>query len=559
NKAELLFMLQSLQIRNYAIIDHLEINFSDDLNIITGETGAGKSIIMGALSLIMGQRADTKVLFEEDKKCFVEAIFDIKNYQLQTFFEEESLDYDNELIIRREISKQGKSRAFINDTPSTLSSLKKLSEYLIDLHQQFDTLDINNQSFQLKILDALAENAELLKSYHKEYLLYKQEQKELEELKDEVQRATAEMDYLNFQLKELDDLSIEKDELPRLEEKVNKLSNAEEIKGQLNQANLLLAEGEHGIINQLRDLRNTLFNLESFSTEIANLTKRIDLSLEELEDINHAFADIADQAEHDPEAIQEAQDRLDAIYRLQQKHQVFHENGLLEIYKQFQEKIDNFSDMSVGVDVLEKSISSREKKLLKWAAKMSKARKKVAPSFEKDIKALLSKLSMEHAILKVNFEQDLTLNPQGNDLVEFLFSANKGGKLESIRKVASGGELSRLALCTKSIVADVMHLPTLIFDEIDSGVSGDVALKMGQIIKKVATKHQVITITHSPQVASRAKSHFFVYKEDNKKRTLTRVQTLKNEERITEIAKMLSGDPPTKSAILNAEELINEN
>lgn len=551
-------MLSTLQIKNYAIIDALEINFSDDLNIITGETGAGKSIIMGALSLIMGQRADTKVLFDQTAKCIVEASFDISKYDLHAFFEEEELDYEEELIIRREISKQGKSRAFINDTPVNLSNLKRLSEYLLDLHQQFDTLDINSRSFQLKILDALADNHDLLDDYQNIYQVYFEEQKELKKLIEEKQRASAEMDYIQFQLEELGQLDIQKDELPRLEEKINKLNHAEEIKGQLSQANLLLAAGDQGILSQIRDLRHTLFSLESFSKEIASLTKRLDLVVEELDDINASFEQIANQAEHDPEAVQVTQERLDEIYKLQQKHQVFHENALLEIHDQFQAKLDGFTDMSAGIEVLEKSISTREVMLEKIAGKLHKNRKKVAPKFEKEIKGQLAKLSMEQAQLKVNFEQDIKLNPHGKDIVEFLFSANKGGQLESIKKVASGGELSRLALCTKSIVADVMHLPTLIFDEIDSGVSGDVALKMGQIIKQVAAKHQVITITHSPQVASRAKTHFFVYKEQGKKRTLTQVQELKGDQRITEIAKMLSGDPPSKAAIQNAEDLVNE-
>jgi DNA repair protein RecN (Recombination protein N) len=551
-------MLSTLQIKNYAIIDVLEINFSNDLNIITGETGAGKSIIMGALSLIMGQRADTKVLFDKDRKCIVEASFDISKYDLQAYFEASELDYEEELIIRREISNKGKSRAFINDTPVNLGNLKELSSYLLDLHQQFDTHDINNKSFQLKILDALGDNHELLENYKSIFHLYAEEQKELKNLKEEQQRATAEMDYIQFQITELGELAIQKDELPSLEEKINTLNHAEEIKSQLGQANLLLGEGEQGILSQIRNLRHTLFNLESYSNEITELTKRLDLVVEELNEINASFENIADTAEHDPAAIEETQDRLDAIYKLQQKHQVFHENGLIEIYKEFQSKLDGFTDISNGIAVLEKSIATRAGKLEKIAVKLSKRRTKVAPKFEKEIKALLTKLSMEQAQLKVNLEADVSLNPQGKDIVEFLFSANKGGALESIKKVASGGELSRLALCTKSIVADVMHLPTLIFDEIDSGVSGDVALKMGQIIKKVAGKHQVITITHSPQVASRAKTHFFVYKEDGKTRTKTQVQELKGDQRITELAKMLSGDPPSKAAILNAEELINE-
>jgi len=551
-------MLSTLQIKNYAIIDALEINFSDDLNIITGETGAGKSIIMGALSLIMGQRADTKILFDKERKCIVEAAFDISKYKLQSYFEEAKLDYEEELIIRREISNKGKSRAFINDTPVNLGNLKELSSYLLDLHQQFDTHDINNKSFQLKILDALGDNHRLLESYKSIFHLYAEEQKELKNLKAEQLRASAEMDYIKFQIEELGQLDIQKDELPSLEEKINTLNHAEEIKSQLGQANLLLGEEEQGILSQIRNLRHTLFNLESYSNEISALTKRLDLVVEELNDVNASFEDIADSAEHDPTAIEETQDRLDAIYKLQQKHQVFHENGLLETYNEFQSKLDGFTDISNGISVLEKSIATRAAKLEKIAAKLSKRRIKVAPKFEQEIKALLTKLSMEQAQLKVNLEPDDQLNAQGKDIVEFLFSANKGGALESIKKVASGGELSRLALCTKSIVADVMHLPTLIFDEIDSGVSGDVALKMGQIIKKVASKHQVITITHSPQVASRAKTHFFVYKEDGKTRTKTRVQELLGDQRITEIAKMLSGDPPSKSAILNAEELINE-
>lgn len=550
-------MLTTLSIKNYAIIESLNIDFDKGLNIITGETGAGKSILLGALSLIMGKRADTKSLLNEEKKCVVEAEFAVKAKNLMPFFQKHDLDYEEELIIRREIAPSGKSRAFVNDTPVNLKLLQKLSAKLIDLHQQFDNLDIHNDSFQLELIDALAGNEKALGKYQIIYKDYKNNKSALQELIDRSQNATKESDFISFQLAELEEAGLKTDEQKTLEEEQKKLQSAEDIKSAINTATLLLQENENPVLSQLKTIRNNLDPFQKMGPDIQRVFDQVKNSIFELEDAADACAGMKDEIEYSPERINEIQNRLDLIYKLQKKHQLDSVAELINLQQKFRASLDGFGDLSAAIEAKQLEIEKQEAQLGKIAVQLSKQRKIQSPKFSKKVKKLLSELGMPNAQLEVDIQELNALNSTGIDKIEFLFKANKGGKFQPIKNVASGGEISRLNLSTKSIVAGAMDLPTLIFDEIDTGISGDVALKMGGIIKNLANKHQVISITHSPQVASHADAHIFVYKKDEKGKTNTHVRVLTEKERIKELATMLSKKPPSDSAIENAKELLN--
>lgn len=552
-------MIQRLSIKNYAIIEQLEMDFSEGLTIITGETGAGKSILLGALGLIMGKRADTKTLYEEDQKCIIEGTFDIAKYDLQFFFENQELDHDTELIVRREISPSGKSRAFINDTPVKLKVLQDLSAELIDLHQQFDTLDLNEVSFQLKMLDALAENKTLLQKYQKAYRQYQQDKKQLADLEAQNRDATKEAEFIAFQLNELEEAALEKGEQETLEEEQNRLNNAEGIKKALGNAYMTLVEQEQSVIGQLEEINVQMHPFRDVDSKLAKLNERLDSVTAELEDLSRELEDVAEAVEYNPQRIEEIQSRLDQIYRLQKKHFVNDIAGLLNIQEELQSQTANLEDLEAQILGLKKSIDAQEGALIECAKKLSERRKSVVKSFEKKVRERLSLLAMEHARMEVSFQVLKDFGPSGWDEVHFLFAANKGSKLQEIKDVASGGELSRLALVTKSLVASAIPLPTLIFDEIDTGISGDVALKMGNILRTLSDEHQVVCITHSPQIASKADSHFFVYKKVKTDRTITKVKSLEpGDPRVYAIATMLSQDPPSNSALENAKDLIRK-
>jgi len=538
-------MIKSLRIDNFVLIEELEIEFSDGLTIITGETGAGKSILLGALGLIMGNRADTKALYDETKKCVIEAVFYIEKYNLKEFFESYDIDYDNELLVRRELTPTGKSRAFINDTPTNLKILQALSASLIDLHQQFDTLDIHDNNFQLKMIDALAENKPLLRTYQKRFKTYKADKRVLEDLIQRNENTARELDFIQFQLEEFEQANLEAGEQEKLEEELSRLSNAEDIARTLGGAYQFLTESEQAVINQLEDIGTSLNQVSRFSTQIKQLYERYNSMVIELQDLASEFEQVAEETEFDPERIQTIQDRLDMIYRLQTKHSV----------ASVEEKYKVYSNMGVEIESLEKQIEAHEVELKAMSERLRASRSGVFEPFEQKVVSTLAELSMQHAQLKVNSVPTTELGPYGMDEVNFLFAANKGGRLQEIREVASGGEMSRLALVTKSLVASAIQLPTMIFDEIDTGISGDVALKMGNILRKLSNEHQVISITHSPQIASKADRHFFVYKEVKGDRTVTHAKLLTLEERIKNIAIMLSQDPPSLSAIENAREL----
>ena len=552
-------MIISLEIQNYAIIEKLHVALDKGLNIITGETGAGKSILLGALGLIMGKRADTKVLYHQDRKCIVEASFNIKSYDLKGFFEANNLDYDVELIIRREISPVGKSRAFVNDTPVTLAILQELTKSLVDMHQQFDTLDIHSSKWQMEVLDSLAGNTKLLSAYQLEFKEYKVAEKRLKTLEKEAANALKELDYITFQFAELDEASLEFDEQESKEQLLNRLAGTEDIQRIANSAYFAIDESEQSIINQLQIISQDLDNIKELDPKLSESYDRVLSSLEELRDIAAVLQDVNESVEHDPNLAHETKERLDMIYRLQKKHQVVSIEELLTIQTDLHTRINSQQKMDGEINEIASKMHKLETNLKVTAKKLSTNRKKIAKSFAKDIEMLLATLSMEHAKIDARLTDSDQLTPNGMDKIDYYFSANKGGTLGALKNVASGGEISRLTLVIKSLVASSMALPTLIFDEIDTGVSGEVANRMAEIISKLAKKHQVMSITHSPQIAAKAQHHYFVYKHETETRTITNIKLLSANDRIVEIAKMLSGNPPSDAAVANAKELIGKN
>lgn len=549
-------MLKKLDIQNYAIIDKLTIGFVDGLTIITGETGAGKSILLGALGLIMGKRADTKVLYNQEVKCFVEATFDVSDYSLKPIFEEEELDYYDELIIRREISTSGKTRAFVNDTPVTLDVLQKISDHLIDIHQQFDTLEIQKPAFQTEVVDMLAGNKDILEEYTDKYRTYRQISRSLDEAIEKNRTAQQEIEFLNFQMKEFEEISLKSGELDELESRLQILTSSEDIK---NIHALLvhgLEEDEASIINALQSMINEYSSIKKLDSQYAILYDRLLAIREELSDVTRESASISESTEYSEEEIELTTQRLNAINRLLKKHNVLTDGDLIEIEASIQNKLSEFSDMTSSIDKLKTEKEKLHKQLTGLAAKLSKNRKSITSKFEKDVQDLLVSLSMENARIKVSITTADQLTPTGSDEISLLFAPNKGSEFLPIKDTASGGELSRLTLCIKSLIAETMTWPTLIFDEIDSGVSGEVAKKIGDILFGLSETHQVICVTHSPQVAAKAQSHYWVFKEDSGTRTTTGMKKLSSDERVLEIAKMLSGNPPSEAAIANARELI---
>lgn len=549
-------MLKRLNIRNYALIDELEINFSERLTIITGETGAGKSILLGALGMVMGERADTKVFYNQGEKCVVEAWFDVAQYDLSEFFNEHELDYDTEVVVRRELSPAGKSRAFVNDTPVNNQVLQRLTESLIDLHQQFDMLDIHNVNFQLRMIDALADNALLLKDYQRNYRQYAADRKRLADLVHLSENGAKEMEFLRFQLDELLKADLAEGEQEELEAELARLSNAEDIKRNYGMAYNWLAESEQNTVGQLQEIARSMNATRRLTPQLAAMSERLDSLIIDLQDFAKDCERVADNTEHDPQRIAEVQERLNVLFKLQKKHAVGSIADLLNIQDTLEQQTAGFSDLSGEIARLEQALTEQEGQLRTAAATLSERRRKVPAGFEERVQAMLTQLSMPHARLKVSIEPTPALTPTGTDDVQFLFATNVGSRFLPIKDVASGGELSRLTLCTKSLVADAIPLPTLIFDEIDSGISGDVSLKMGLILKELSARHQVVSITHTPQIAARADVHYFVYKKVADNRTVTNVRLLSPDERVRSIAAMLSGNPPSESAMATAAELM---
>ncbi len=549
-------MLKNISVQNYALIDKLEVEFTDGLTIITGETGAGKSILLGALGLIAGSRADTQALQDKTKKCVVEANFNIKGYSLKEFFSANELDYDVTTSIRREINPEGKSRAFINDTPVTLNQLKELAEYLIDIHSQHQTLTLNGSAFQLSVVDAFADHQSVLDEYAEGFKKYKTLEKQLKELTEKEAQAKKDLDYFQFQFNELEDANLKADQQLALEQELETLNNAEDIKSNLSKAGHGLSGGEQNLLSSLNEIKLILAGMAKFKSEINELSTRLSIAYIELKDISNELEALEQEIVYDPKRIEALTEKIDAVYRLQLKHQVKTIEELIAIKDDLSNKLLDFNSLEAEIDKVSKELSVLQKSLMTRAKKMSTSRKKSIPKIEKEIASLLSSLSMPNAQLKVEHTESEILTVSGLDKVSFLFSANKGSDFKELNKVASGGELSRLMLSIKSLIAQLTALPTIIFDEIDTGVSGDVADKVGSIMDKMANKMQVITITHLPQIASKGQSHLFVYKEDKNNKTYSNIKKLTAEERVQEVAKMLSTGSPTAAAISNAKELL---
>lgn len=551
-------MLHKLSIKNYAIIQQLDIEFDGRMNIITGETGAGKSILLGALGLILGERADTKILHNTGEKCIVEADFDISGYNLKNFFAKNELDYETHTLIRREINPNGKSRAFVNDTPVTLDVLKQLGEKLVNLHSQHETLELTKAGFQLSVVDALAKNEKQLTEYREIFFAYKKSFRELEELVEQHRTASAELDYLNFQLTELREAKLEADEQEQLETEQSTLSHVEEIKRALQAAIQLMRDSEVSVLNQLAELQAQLRQVKNLNKDIQTLSERLQSANEELKDIDAEFESLQESILLDPERLEEVNQRLHTIYRLQKKHGVNTIKELLRIQQELEQKVTGVTTGSGKIEKQKVLLEKQLRELLILADALHHSREKVLREFQNNVIVLLTKVGMPNASFKVDIKklEPHHLNENGLSQITFLFSANKGFAPQEIKEVASGGELSRLMLCIKSLIADAVALPTLIFDEIDAGISGEVALKVGEIMKKLSRQHQLIAITHLPQIARAADVHFYIYKENMNDKTVTRIKQLTTDERIMEIAKMLSGEKLTDAALANAREMM---
>ncbi|QHS60626.1 DNA repair protein RecN [Chitinophaga agri] len=548
-------MLQKLTIKNYAIIDHLEVDFSGNLNVITGETGAGKSIVLGALSLILGERADPGMLLDKASKCVIEGIFKVKKSQVAAFFQEHELDMEDQLIIRREISTAGKSRAFVNDTPVNLGQLTELSQSLVDLHQQFDTQDLENSDFQREVLDALVNQPTVMQQYQQQYQRYAQVQRELKQLQNQRDSANKELDYNKFLLDELSDAAFGANEIEDLDAELKVLSHAEEIRNTLSRVYFQLNEDEQPILQQLKQILSSVQALASYHKDAPAVAERLQSAYVELQDISSEIGRMNDQVQFDGARIEHVNERVSLGYKLLKKHAVHSTAELLAIQEQLNNSIEGVLNLDDRLASLETELETLRAALQKLAETITAARLKVAEPFEKKVNELLAQVGMPNARLKASIMQG-ALNPNGQDTIEFLFDANKSGQFAPIRKVASGGELSRLMLCIKSLVAKSVALPTLIFDEIDTGISGEAARQVSFIMEDMAKAHQIICITHQPQIAGKADAHYFVYKDARDGKVHTNVRLLTREERINKIAQMLSGEKPTAAALENARELV---
>ncbi len=549
-------MLSKLQIKNYALIDALDINFDEKLNIITGETGAGKSIIMGALGLILGNRAESKHFFDESRKCIIEGHFFIKDYNLQDLFNSLDLDYEDTSLIRRELHADGKSRAFVNDTPVTLQTLKVLGEKLIDIHSQHATLQINTESFQLLVLDTVAQNQSLLFDYKKKYQEYKKAISELKNLEEDLQKARLESDYQQFVFNELDQANLQETEQEDLEAEQSQLENAEEIKRHFHAASSQLQDGEINVLDSLKQVQSSLQNGVRYLPSSESLVDRLQSTLIELKDLSAEVEQVADSIMMDEERLTLVNDRLSILYDLQKKHRVATVKELLDLKAELENKLQATDSQEEQIELLKTKIEKLLQEISKQAELLTKNRIKATKVLEKEVQDVLARVGMPHAQLKVEMSTLKDFKSTGQDEVSFLFSANKGQSMQPIHKVASGGELSRVMLAIKSLVAKTSALPTIIFDEIDTGISGEVALRVGELMEELAENMQVISITHLPQIASQGNSHFKVYKEDKGNKTKSNIVLMNTEERVLEIAQMLSGANPEDTAIQHAKEML---
>ncbi len=549
-------MLKSLTIKNYALINDLHIDWNPGFTIITGETGAGKSILLGALSLILGQRADTSVLLDKSKKCIVEASFYIKPYNLKSFFEENDLDYEENTIIRREIIDNGKSRAFINDSPVNINQLKSLGILLIDIHSQHENLNLSTHQFQLKVVDSIAQHQTLIEEYTNTYYYYRSLESEFKELSDKANKSKADYDYFQFQYNQLNDAKLVEGEQEELEKELEALTHAEEIKMHLSYSVNNLSGDNNSILNVLREIKNSNEKTSKFLPQLEEFTKRLESAYIDLNDLSREFELLAEKIEYDPKRIQQINERLDLIYSLQQKHRVESVQELIELKKDFENKLNDIGSYEEQLQKIKNEINDVINKIKELAAIISENRKNTIPKIEQKIIYHLQQLGMPHSKFSIQHQLRDEFDINGIDDILFLFSANKNTPILELSKVASGGEISRLMLSLKYLISRNISLPTIIFDEIDSGVSGEIADKMGSIMKEMSTHMQLVNITHLPQVAGKGDFHYLVYKIDENKITSTKIKLLNNEDRIVEIAKMLSGEQLTEAALLNAKELL---
>ncbi len=554
-------MLRKLYISNYAIIDEAEIEFTQGLNMMTGETGAGKSIVLGALSLLLGERADAQAVKQGAVKCVVEAVIENNIPEIEAWLSDNDFDaHVKDIIIRREVYSAGKSRAFINDTPATLQQLSELSDSLIDIHRQHQTLSLKQRGFQLFVVDALASNQHRLQAYSQLFLNWKKQQQALASLREEQQRLQAEQDFNQFQFDELHAAALRhNEEQEALETELKMLENAEELQLRLHDVMQTLEQSDMNALMMIKSAQTQIQGVLKKMPQAESLANRLLELREQLVETCAEAESLLFNIENNPQRLTEIQERLNTIYHLQKKHRVNDVNSLLQIQSELEVKLKNVSQLDEQISALEKECSSIYAMLIQQARELSEHRNKAITPFEKQMKQLLKSVGMPNAELKVYSEKvaEHDINLSGMDKIEFLFSANKGSAPQPIQKMASGGELSRLMLCIKTIIAGKTSLPTLVFDEIDNGISGETAHQVGLLMKDIAATHQVICITHLPQMAAKADTHFYIYKEQQQEQTFTRIKKLTIEDRVIEIAKMLSGEKPGAAALQNAKELID--
>ncbi|WP_448789216.1 DNA repair protein RecN [Bacteroides graminisolvens] len=550
-------MLQSLFIQNYALIEKLDIRFMSGFSVITGETGAGKSIILGAIGLLLGQRADVKSLRTGASKCIIEARFDVSAYGMQPFFVYHELEYEPECILRREVYASGKSRAFINDTPASLSQMKELGEQLIDVHSQHQNLLLNQEGFQLNFIDILAHNDHLLSQYRECYQAWKQHTRRLQELIEQAAQSKADEEFVRFQLQQLDEAALQVDEQEELEQEAETLSHAEEIKGALYKAEQLLLGDEGGLLPALKEGYTSLRSVSRYHASLQELAQRAESSYIELKDIAQELALQNEKIGFNPVRLDEVNTRLNLLYTLQQKHRVSTVGELMALADEFRNRLTGITSLDEEIATLTESCETLRQEVIRFAGELTESRRPVAAAAEQEMASRLALLGMPNVRFRVELGQRKEVGPSGQDTVTFLFSANKNGQLQNITSVASGGEIARVMLSVKAMIAGAVQLPTIVFDEIDTGVSGEIADRMADIMHEMgAANRQVISITHLPQIAARGAAHYKVYKEDNDTETNSHIRLLTAEERVEELAHMLSGATLTEAALNNARALL---
>ncbi len=554
-------MLRSLYIQNYALIEKLDIDFEPGFSVITGETGAGKSIILGAIGLLLGQRADVKSIRTGATKCVIEAHFDVSRYSnLRPFFADNGLDYDDECILRRELYASGKSRAFINDSPAQLTQMKELGEQLIDVHSQHQNLLINTEGFQLNVLDLLAHDDATLAAYQSVYKQWKQAQGDLDKLVEKIARDKADEDYIRFQWQQLDEARLTPGEQEELEQETELLSHAEDIKAGLYQASQRFNDDENGLLSGLKECCNTMQNLQNVYPPAEEWANRLESSYIELKDIADEIADNEERVEFNPARLAEANERLNLIYTLQQKHRVDTVDELIALRDEYATRLAAISSSDEELETLRQRCEELQEQVRRQASCLTQARQAAAQEVERQMASRLIPLGMPNVRFTVDMGERKEPGPHGSDTVSFLFSANKNGTMQNISSVASGGEIARVMLSVKAMIAGAVKLPTIVFDEIDTGVSGEIASRMADIMQEMAeNERQVISITHLPQIASRGRTHYKVYKQDNETETNSHIRRLTDEERVEEIAHMLSGATLTEAALNNARTLLKQN